>query len=101
MESVPQSIIAQRSMPKPMTARRGQTVFESHNVVLVRRLRLVVALGAAASSCALKRSLLVHRVVELGVGVAHLPAVHEELEALDVRSGSSGFLLVSGEISTG
>ena len=55
------------------TARRGQTVFESHNVVLVHHLRLVVAVGALFD-LRLEALILIHWVVELGEGVAHLAA---------------------------
>ena len=62
-------------------ARRGQTVFEGHDVILVHHLGLVVAVGALFD-LRLEALVLIHRVVELSESVAHLAAADEHLVAL-------------------
>ena len=65
----------------PETTGRWHPVFESEEIVLVDRMRLVVALGAGRR-LRLEASALVEWLVELGEGVAVLGACDEQLPAL-------------------
>ena len=63
------------------TARGGHTVFHSIEEVLVQHFGLVVA-ALTLLHLLHEAAALVDGVIQLGVGIAHLAAADEELEAL-------------------
>src|SRR5437763_10719879 len=65
---------------KPAAGR--QPIFERRDVILVERLRLLIARGAR-QHLRLEAGALVERVVQFGEGVGDLPAIDVGLEALD------------------
>ena len=64
-------------------ARGRHAVLQRHEEVFVGRVGLFVALGEGGL-LRLEALALVDRVVQLGIGVRHLPAVHEQLETLNI-----------------
>ena len=89
MESVPQSIMAQRSMPKPRPPVGGMPYSRASDEVLVHHVGLIVAVGTLFG-LGLEALLLVDGVVQLGEGVAHLAAADEHLIALGKLAGRRG-----------
>src|SRR3954453_11284429 len=67
---------------KAKSAAGRQPVFERRDVILVERLRLLVA-GGARQHLRLEAGALIERVVQFGEGVGDLPAIDVGLEALD------------------
>ena len=77
------SIITSRSTPMPSPPVGGSPTSSAAQVVLVERVRLVVAGRAARAALAEQALALVVRIVQLAEGVADLHAAEERLEALD------------------
>ena len=78
---------------------RRHAKLERTDVVLVHRMRLLIAARALAQLI-LEPALLLHRIVQLAEGVGHLEAPDESSNRSTV-SGSSGFCLASGDTSVG
>ncbi len=82
MEARSAKSIVSRSIPIPFARGGRQTILERADVVLVERLRLVVP-SRPGLELLLEPPPLLLRIVQLRVGVRHLHAGDEQLEAVD------------------